>query len=169
MNQPDEYEVLLATRWVRELNETEQARLNQVLETAPDLRQRWEDDMALLEGLHSMPDVAVSSNFTSQVVSRLEQKVGPSPESTPREAELSWLQRLGFVPRLGLGFALGLAVFGSFLQYQRGGTVKMVESLTAVSESETVPTLEELQHFDAIQMLAQVPVDVDWELITASE
>ena len=47
--------------------------------------------------------------------------------------------------------------------------LRMVESLAAVTESDTVPSLEELQNFEAIQRLAQVPVEVDWELIAAVE
>jgi hypothetical protein len=169
MNQDFKYDDLLATRWIRELTESEQAGLESLFSTAPALRERWEEDMAVLDGVGALPDVHVSSNFTHQVMTSLARRVGEDVGAKTPVAEVSWMERLGFVPKLGVGFALVLAVFGSFLQYKEGNSAKLVESLAIVTESDTVPSVEELQHFEAIQMLAQVPVDVDWELIAATE
>ena len=125
--------------------------------------------MMVLEGVDALPDLPVASNFTNQVMTQLARRVGGVVTADKGDASVGWWQTFGFVPRLGLGFALSLAVFGAFLQNQQGRSAKMLESLAVVTESDTVPSLEELQHFEAIQMLAQVPMDVDWELITAAE
>lgn len=169
MNQDLKYDDLLATRWIRELNESEQTGLEKLFLGHPALREQWEEDIALLEAVDALPNAPVSSNFTHQVMTSLARRVGEDVGTKKEATELTLMQRLGFVPRLGIGFALGLALFGSFLQYKKGDSAKLVESLAAVTESDTVPSLEELQHFDAIQMLAQVPVDVDWELIAATD
>ena len=169
MNQDSKYDDLLATRWVREFTEDEQAALSALLDQDSVLRQRWEEDRIIVEGIDALPDVPVASNFTNQVMTQLARREGKVVSSGQESAPVLWWQRFGFVPRLGLGFALSLAVFGAFLQYKQGDSAKMLESLAVVTESETVPSLEELQHFEAIQMLAQVPMDVDWELITATE
>lgn len=169
MNQDSKYDDLLAIRWIRELTEEEQITLSALLDQDPVLRERWEEDMLILEGVDGLPEVPVASNFTNQVMTQLARRVGGVVGAEEDTASVRWWQHFGFVPRLGLGFALSLAVFGAFLQYKQGNSAEMIESLAAVTESDTVPTLEELQHFEAIQMLAQVPVDVDWELITATE
>ena len=169
MNQSAEYDELLAIRWLRPLNDDECRRLEVLFAAEEGLRRRWEEEMVVLEGVEGLPDVPLSSNFTHAVVSQVASRMGESAVGTSAPVAPSWLERLGLLPRLGLGFALSLAVFGSFLQYQRGHSGRMVESLAAVTESDTVPSLEELQNFEAIQRLAQVPVEVDWELIAAVE
>jgi len=169
MNQDFKYDDLLATRWIRELTDSEQARLEGLFASVPALRERWEEDIAVLDGVGALPDVHVSSNFTHQVMTSLARRVGEDVGVKAPVAEVTWMERLGFVPKLGMGLALVLAVFGSFLQYKEGDSAKLVESLAIVTESDTVPSVEELQHFEAIQMLAQVPMDVDWELIAATE
>ncbi len=169
MNQDSKYDDLLATRWIRELRPDEQAALERLFAEQASYRAQWEEDVAIIEGVDRLPDIPVSTNFTSQVMQSLARRVDGASEKPSEEKTIRWWARLGFVPRLGVGFALVLAVFGSFLQYKQGDSSKMAESLVLVTESETVPSLEELQHFEAIQMLAQVPVDVDWELITATE
>ena len=169
MNQDFKYDDLLATRWIRELTDSEQARLEGLFASVPALRERWEEDIAVLDGVGALPDVHVSSNFTHQVMTSLARRVGEDVGVKAPVAEVTWMERLGFLPKLGMGLALVLAVFGSFLQYKEGDSAKLVESLAIVTESDTVPSVEELQHFEAIQMLAQVPMDVDWELIAATE
>ena len=169
MNQDFKYDDLLATRWIRELTDSEQAGLEHLISSVPGVRERWEEDTTVLEGVGALPDAPVSSNFTQQVMTSLARRVGEDVGAKKPVAEVTWMERLGFVPKLGIGFALVLAVFGSFLQSQKGSSAKMIESLAIVTESDTVPSVEELQHFEAIQMLAQVPMDVDWELIAATE
>jgi hypothetical protein len=169
MNQDFKYDDLLATRWIRELTDSEQAGLESLFSSVPALRERWEEDIAVLDGVGALPDVHVSSNFTHQVMTSLARRVGEDVGAKKPVAEVTWMERLGFLPKLGMGLALVLAVFGSFLQYKEGDSAKLVESLAIVTESDTVPSVEELQHFEAIQMLAQVPMDVDWELIAATE
>ncbi len=169
MNQDSKYDDLLATRWTRELRQDEQAKLERLFAEEPAYRTRWEEDMTIVEGLDGLPDVPVSSNFTSLVMQSLARRVDGTVDHSSEAKSTPWWVGFGFVPRLGVGFALVLAVFGSYLQYKKGDSTQLVESLALVTESETVPSLEELQHFEAIQMLAQVPVDVDWELITATE
>ena len=172
MNQEAEYEELLAVRWVRELSEAERGRLERLFALEEAYRGRWDEDVELLQAVGALPDVPVASNFTSQVVNRLAKKMGPEWEAAQgREvsAGSGWLRRLGWGPLLGFGAVavVGLLVLVSQFAENRG--TNMVESLAAVTEAGTVPSVEELRHFEAIQLLAQVPVDVDWELISASE
>ncbi|MCS1407806.1 MAG: hypothetical protein M2R45_00966 [Verrucomicrobia subdivision 3 bacterium] len=169
MNQSSEYDDLLSIRWMRDLNEREEVCLERLFESDPTLRSQWEEDLALLTGVDRLPDVPVATNFTSQVMARLAQKVGGGTVTAVATPTASWLERLGLVPKLGVGFAVALTIAGFFVQHQRGESGLLVESLAVVTKSGAAPTVEELQNFEAIQMLAQVASDVDWELIVATE
>ncbi len=169
LNQPSEYEDLLSIRWIRELNKREQARLERLLAAAPEEKVRWAEDMAVLKALGRLPDVPVAANFTSRVMAALVRKTGEHPPAPALLPKVSWFEQLGWAPRLSLGFAVVLVIAGFYVQHKRGESARLAESLAVIAESGTAPTLEELQHFEAIQMLAQVPPDVDWELIAAMD
>ena len=171
MNQPSEYEDLLSIRWIRELNGWEQGRLARLMSADPKWKARWEEDMAVLAAVRRLPDVPVASNFTSRVVAALPcapDESGPALLLPPKR---SWFRRLSWAPKWGLGFGfaamLALAVF--YGEYKRAKSMRLVESLTVITESETAPTMEESKHFEFIQELAPVPLEVDWELIVASD
>ena len=166
MNQPSEYEDLLSIRWIRELNGWERGRLERLLAADPKWNAEWQEDMAVLAAVRCLPDVPVASNFTSRVVAAL-----PCAPALLLPTKRSWFRRLAWAPKwcLGFGFAslLALAVF--YGEYQRAKSMRLVESLTVITESETAPTMEELKHSEFIQELAPVPLEVDWELILASD
>lgn len=171
MNQPSEYEDLLSIRWIRELNGREQDRLARLLSADPKRKAQWQEDMAVLAAVRRLPDVPVSSNFTSRVLAALPCAPDePSPDLL-LPPKRSRFHRLAWAPKWGLGFGfaavLALAVF--YGEYRRAKSMRLVESLTVVTESKTAPTMEESQHFEFIQELAPVPLEVDWELILASD
>ena len=171
MNQPSEYEDLLSIRWIRELNGREQERLERLLSADPKRKARWEEDMAVLKAIRHLPDVPVASNFTSRVLEALPctpDDLLPAPLLPPKRG---WFPRMAWAPKWGLGFGfaaiLALAIF--YGEYQRAKSMRLVESLTVITESKTAPTMEESQHSEFIQELAPVPLEVDWELILASD
>ena len=171
MNQPSEYEDLLSIRWIRDLNGRERDRLARLVSADPKWKARWEEDMAVLAAVRHLPDVPVSSNFTSRVVAALPcapDESGPALLLPPKR---SWFRRLSWAPKWGVGFGLAsllaLAVF--YGEYQRAKSMRLVESLTVITESKTAPTMEESKHSEFIQELAPVPLEVDWELILASD
>lgn len=171
MNQPSEYEDLLSIRWIRELNGREQNRLARLLSADPGWQARWEEDMRVLEAVRRLPDVPVASNFTSRVLEALPDEAGDPSPAPLSPTKRSWFRRLAWAPKWGLGFGfasiLALAVF--YGEYKRAKSMRLVESLTVITESKTAPIMEELQHFEFIQELAPVPLEVDWELIVASD
>ena len=171
MNRPSEYEDLLSTRWIRELNGRERDRLARFLSADPKRKARWEEDMAVLEAVRHLPDVPVASNFTSRVLAALPCAPDESVPDLLSPSKRSWFPRLDWAPKWGLGFGfaaiLALAVF--YGEYRRAKSMRLVESLTVITESKTAPTMEESQHFEFIQELAPVPLEVDWELILASD
>lgn len=171
MNQPSEYEDLLSIRWIRELNGREQDRLERLLSADPKWKAQWQEDMAVLEAVLRLPDVPVASNFTSRVVAALPCAPDESGPALLLPTKRIWFRRLAWAPKwcLGFGFAALLALAVFYGEYKRAKSMQFVESLTVITESETAPTMEESKHFEFIQELAPVPLEVDWELILASD
>ena len=171
MNQPSEYEDLLSIRWIRELNDREQDRLERLLSADPKWKDQWQEDMAILAAVLRLPDVPVASNFTSRVVAALPCAPDESSPALLLPPKRIWFRRLTWAPKwcLGFGFATLLALAVFYGEYRRAKSMQLVESLTVVTESKTAPTMEESQHFEFIQELAPVPLEVDWELILASD
>ncbi len=169
MSASSEYDDLLAVRWIRPLNEREVARLERLMAQDEAMRSRWEEDMRLLEGVEALPDMPVATNFTAQVLAQVAKSEGISEREAQPQRTGSWLSQLGWLPRFGLGCAVVLAVGGTYLQMQERQSMAFVESLAAVEQSGTAPSVEELQHLEEIQLLAQVPTFVDWELIAATD
>lgn len=164
MSKEAQYEELLALRWLREFNEEEHAQLKRLIADNASMADRWEEDMALIEGLDSLPDVSLSPHFTNRVMARIDRS-----ETTTMPSTMGWLERLGLLPRLGLGLGLALLLLGAFWQYRQSDSTNLAESIAVLTETKGVPSIEELQHFEAIWNLAQVPVEVDWELVAAPE
>src|SRR4051794_4030844 len=98
MNEPT-YNELKEKSWVEPLSAQEAAELKQYLGDNPDLQHDWEDDVALTTALNRLPNVPVSSNFTSRVM----QAVQREESQAERKAE-SWrtFWRFGWIPKFAI-------------------------------------------------------------------
>src|SRR4051794_32894133 len=106
------YEELIRLSLKRELTPDDHARIEATLGAYPELRERWESDAALGRMLRALPDVPVSSNFTSGVLKAIDL----DERKTTRGARSRWSEWLRRVqPRLSWGFAMALIVaFGAY-------------------------------------------------------
>src|SRR5687768_11096099 len=115
MSEPNGNEIndLLARASRRELSASEMRDFERRLEVDSALREAWLLEQNLERALHRLPNVPVSTNFTSLV---LQSVLAEQPSAQPRRTR--WF-RLPF-PRLAAGVAVvGLAGFLALHQYRK--------------------------------------------------
>jgi anti-sigma factor RsiW len=152
-----------------ELTEREKRDFDERLTLEAALREEFEQEQSLEQLLGRLPNVPVSTNFTSLVL----QSARGEAKQRARAQKSRW--RLPFpYARLAAGVAaVALAGFLSIRQHQKSEQREMVRSVTSFSEvasaigSEESPNLV-FQDFDAIQRYS-IPADaeLDLELLVA--
>lgn len=140
----------------RDLAPEELSRLEEYFAAHPERRLSWEEERALSRAVQSLPDMPVSSNFTSRVMEAIE--LDQSREA--RRVEFGrgrWLPR--WLPRLGLaGLAVSVVVFSAQKWWQASRHEKFAHDVSfAANDLASLPNAELLlQDFDAIRELGQV-------------
>src|SRR5689334_19645681 len=159
MNDPV-YQRLREISWRRKLTDAEQAELRAWLAAHPEARADAEVEAALNDALAKLPDAPVPSNFTARVLQAVEREA-IQPARKPRDS--SWFWRV-LVPRTAVAL---LVVGAGLLSYERRVAAKrsvIKESLIAVTEVQSLPEPEFLEHFDEIRRLSATP-PADRELL----
>ena len=148
------------------LTAQESAQLQQYLAAHPEEQTSWEEELSLNDLLRQIPDVPVSSNFTSQVLQavRAEKRAG----STELGAGWRALWARHWLPKLATSLSV-LAIGALAYHYHQEATVRqeLARNLAEISEHSGGATIELLQNFDAIQRLGQVQPNTDKDLIAA--
>src|SRR5215212_9052056 len=80
----------------RELTPEDESRLESYFSADPRARAEWEEERALSRAVQSLPDVAVSSNFTARVLHEVDLAESALKREHSRPA---WWQRIW--PKLG--------------------------------------------------------------------
>jgi hypothetical protein len=165
------YEDWIDLHWQRELSPEEVQDWQSFLSNQPDFAAQWELDQQLLQGVRSLDDIPLSNNFTSRVLRSVAhvQTERVDQFQTQESATESWLSRLWALPGIRVAGVSILILVGVGMWQWDPNAVNLVESVTTITEAETVPTVEELQDFDAIHGLAQSSADIDWELVLAMD
>ena len=138
----------------------EQERLKAWLAAHPANRQLWEEEQALDDLLHRLPDVPVATNFTARVMAASAREESPARVTSTAE----WWRRLWPLRPVQFTFAtiilLGI-FFGGWLRYESHLDTELVRSLRVVSTAASgTPVLEVLQDFEAIDVLGEnIPLD----------
>jgi hypothetical protein len=159
--QATDYNELLKAASHRKLTPKEEAWLQTYFATHPGAQEAWEEELMLNQVLGRLPDVPVASNFTSQVLQLVEREKG---EIAPRSEAIWWrsFASLVWARKIALG-TLVVALTGlSYHQYQLNVRNQVAHSVVKVSES--MPSLEMLENFEAIRRLDR---KVDVELLAA--
>ena len=154
---------LRETNWQRRLTPAEEAELNAWLATHPEAASDWQEELALTEALHRLPDVPLASNFTARVVD------AAMRDAVAETRKRSWLDLRSWsiarwLPRLAFGLVIGAAGFFSFQQLHEVQYGKMAQSVSVLSEVASVPGPEALRDFEAIRVLDASPA-ADEELL----
>ncbi len=135
--------------WRRKLTEAERAGLS----TKPETRADWELESLLTEGLTRLPDAPVPSNFTGRVLQATEREA-----MRTRASGWQWTWRV-LVPRLAVGVAvIGLAGL-TYQRYEFDQRARLAQNVALVAQAQTMPSVEALKNFDAIQRMSQPRAD----------
>jgi len=154
-----------------ELNDEDKFRFESLVSSDPELRTKWEQELALNDLLAKVPPAAVSSNFTSLVMQAVEDE---KRASTRKTASVRWL-RFGFA-RVAAGlafvFVIGLGLYTRYEKTRQNQLATGLKDLTTVASviaPKGAAGVETLQDFDAIQKLSRIPQnsELDMELLLA--
>lgn len=159
-----EYKQLQETAWQRPLTEGEQARLEAYLAAYPEAQEDWRLETGLSRVLRELPDAPLASNFTAQVLRAVERE----RTATVRSAtSWSWHWRLSLQWRhiVTLGAAVGCAALMAYQYSRMSDRAELAQSVARVTSVATMPSLEVLQDFEAINRLSQVSSGVDLDLL----
>jgi anti-sigma factor RsiW len=160
------YQDLLDTSLRRPLTAEEAAAVRGHLQAHPEARDAWEEDQLLTEGLRRLPEVSVSSNFTSRVVHAVERAAA---RDRRRRRSARWRAVFTFGRAWQAAFALLALGVGVTVVYQHRLDVRseVARNVAAVSTFATLPSLELLQDFDSINTLPPPPLRDADELLAA--
>jgi hypothetical protein len=150
-----EFEELMETRWRRELTSQERAALQIYFSTHPHAQVAWNQESGLSHLLEKLPDVPLSTNFTSLVMQAVEREGMKTKQSA--SPVLHWL-KFNWLSRAAVAGLIVCASLFSVQQYRAAKRTEIAQNVVAISTAATVPQ-EWLQNFDAINRLGQPPVD----------
>ncbi|MBI3192351.1 MAG: hypothetical protein HYZ36_06770 [Pedosphaera parvula] len=159
-----EYMQLLETAWQRPLSEGEQARLEAYFAAHPEVREDWMLEAGLSRVLHDLPDTPLASNFTAQVLRTVERDQAVTNRPAKAVSWRSWLS-LGWRRIVTLGAAVGCAALMAYQYSRMSDRAELAQSVAKVTSVATMPSLEVLQDFEAINRLSQVSSGVDLDLL----
>lgn len=154
---------LLELRHRRALSPGELRRVEDWLAAHPEDRSRWLAEERLATLLARLPDQPVASNFTARVWQAIEREERTATRR-PAPARHRWLPRLAW---LGVG-VVALALL-TVREEARRRQLAVADSLVQVGQIASVPTVEMLRDFAAINSLGQPMLSGDWELLAAFE
>ncbi len=163
-----EYMKLREAIWRRELTAEEETRLRSYFLVHPEAQLDYEEEKAVTALLVKLPDQGLSSNFTAQLLQRLDLETRETERAVPviRWRGLSWLPR----------FALASLVIGvSGVGYQRihdGVLRERANSVLVVTKvAANLPDVQMWQDFEAISKLNQLTPssrdDILWAALSA--
>ena len=158
----------LLTRALRgELSASEKREFDRRLESEPALREAWLLEQNLERALGRLPNIPVSSNFTSLVLQSVRSEQSSSPAS-----RAGWF-RVRF-PRLATGLAVvALTGFLTLHQYRRAQDQEMARSVGSFTQVASALSPEQrpglaFQDFEAIQRYSlPSESELDLELLAA--
>jgi len=165
------YQDWIDLHWQRSLSAEEAKQWEVFLSDHPEHASDWALDRQLLDGVHALEDIPLSNNFTSRVIRSVEHYRPDTAQvaDLEQDASDSWWYRFWSQPVIRVAGMSFLVLVGFGLWQWDPSSASLVESVTTVTQAETVPTVEELENFDAIHGLAQTTSDVDWELVFAMD
>ena len=159
------YTELLQTSWRRKLSAEEEAQLRAWLATHPEAQADWEEEALLTQQLERLPKAPLASNFTAQVMQKLDLELAREDRERRGSNMPRWWRRV--VPRLASALLLAVLAVTGVVQYQKYEHTQMVDSVKRLTPVASVLQPEIMQDFDAIRQLRHVPSVSDEELLAA--
>ncbi|MDB6058583.1 MAG: hypothetical protein JWO95_2427 [Verrucomicrobiales bacterium] len=162
MNKPT-YNELKEKSWVEPLSAAERAELRNYLSANPELQQEWDEEASLTTVLNRLPNVPVSSNFTSLVMQAVKRV---DVETERKQTRSFW--RFGWLPKFGIAIAMLCLGTFSFHEYQVTTRAKLAADVKEFAESAPIPQVDWLKNFDTIEQMSKVQV-ADNDLLMARQ
>lgn len=153
--------------WRRRLTTAEELRLQSLLVADPSAQSEWEEELALNDCLRQLSAAPVSSNFTAQVLATVERdqrRAAPRVVASATSRVLALFQSIfspgsgAWGPRLTLAAVLLGVGLISFREHQLSQQTEMAVSVEKVTQVATLPKMEWLKDFEAINRLNPRPV-----------
>lgn len=142
--------------WRGTLTQDQRKQIESWLTIHPGERATWEEEEALTQLLHRLPDAPAPSNLTSRVLNAIDQNTD-QPQHALGGSWLGWLRRLGWVPRLAGVAVLVMVGYLGHHQYQSTQRAELARNVAHVTElAGTVPSVDALIHMDVIRNLDNV-------------
>lgn len=160
------YNELLEASWRRKLTAEEEAQLRAWLASHPEAQADWDEEVLLNQQLDRLPQAPLASNFTSQVMQKVDLELAReerSAQQAPPRAGGWWR----FVPRFASVLLVALLAGTGVIQYREHQRTQLVNSVTQLTPVASVLQPEIMQDFDAIRQLHYVPTVSDEELLVA--
>jgi len=155
------YNRLLELSWKQKLTDAQEAQMRAWLAAHADCLPDWEAETSLNNALGQLPHVPVPTNFTAQVLQRLDSEVAAETRHRPAGWRI-WRQR--WLPRMGFAVVvLGAGLF-SYHQVRMDQRRAYLRSVEVVSDVASLPSPKILEDFDAIRALNATPATPLWRL-----
>jgi hypothetical protein len=165
----NEMDRLLKVRSQRRLSDIEEAELTVYFASHPEARPNWEEEVLLDSLLRKLPEASCSSNFTAQVLAQLDLANVQSKRS-PFRWNWPWLRNSWNLRWTIASVSLCVAAIFAFRVRENLSRQELAQSTATISSIVSLPSLEVLKNFEAIQRLEQIPQqEVDDELLAALE
>lgn len=160
------YNELLEASWQRKLTAEEEAQVRAYLAAHPQARSEWEEEALLTQQLERLPNVPLASNFTAQVMQKLDLELAREEREPRAWRTPQWWRRL--LPRYASLLLVAVLAGTGVVQYRKyERQEQLVDSVKRLTPVASVLEPEIMQNFDAIQQLRHVPAVSDAELLAA--
>lgn len=153
------YQDIKELSWKRPLNAAEQAQLDHYLAAHPEARAEWQQDALLSRSLRRLPNVPVSSNFTSLVLQQVQR--APAKRSWLESLNLAQWLHPGWLPRVaGTCAVFALSAF-SVYHHENSTRHNNAEMVASAGRVAALPRIDWLKDFETISRLSKVQVADD--------
>jgi anti-sigma-K factor RskA len=142
--------------WRRKLTGAERAELRAQPEAQADL----ELESRLSDALARVPDAPVPSNFTARVLQSIEREEARGA----RTQSGSWYWRV-LVPRIAVAVAVVAFAGLAYQHHESDKRAQLARDVALLARAQSLPSVEALKNFDAIQRMSQTTTRADVELL----
>jgi anti-sigma factor RsiW len=157
-----EFNQLLEADRQRRLTVAEEAQVRSYLAAHPEAQAVWDDELGLNRLLSQLPDAALASNFTAQILERVARESRRDQRTPLWVRWWTGVRALNPVQKGATAASFLCLILLSYYGYQVHARETLAKSVAEVSNVAALANVETLKDFEAIRRL---PPSVDFELL----